>query len=90
MKGLKTLYRRELALAWSGGGGPLLACGFFLCLTVLVPLAVGGDPSRLTPLSGGVAWLGRDMAALDDASLKAQRREMQVAMEHFRSTGEVS
>ena len=42
MNGLTTLFRRELALAWSGGGGPLLACGFFLCLTVLIPLAAGG------------------------------------------------
>ncbi|MEY3842127.1 MAG: hypothetical protein RLZZ542_1237, partial [Pseudomonadota bacterium] len=39
MKALMVLFRRELALAWSGGGGPLLACGFFLCLTVLIPLA---------------------------------------------------
>lgn len=51
------LFRRELALAWSGGGGPLLACGFFLCLTVLVPLAVGGDPAGLKALAGGIAWL---------------------------------
>ena len=52
MKGLMTLYRRELALAWSGGGGPLLACGFFLCLTALIPLAAGGDPAGLKPIAG--------------------------------------
>lgn len=63
MRALLILWRRELALAWAGGGGPLLACGFFLCLTVLVPLAVGGDPSRLTPLSGGVAWLALALAS---------------------------
>ena len=57
MKALVILWRREVALAWSGGGGPLLACGFFLCLTVLVPLAAGGDPAGLKPVAGGIAWL---------------------------------
>lgn len=57
MRELIVLWRRELALAWSGGGGPLLACGLFLCLTVLLPLAVGGDPAGLRPVAGGVAWL---------------------------------
>jgi heme exporter protein B len=63
VRALLILWRRELALAWAGGGGPLLACGFFLCLTVLVPLAVGGDPVRLTPLSSGVAWLALALAS---------------------------
>lgn len=57
MSGLLTLFRRELGLAWSGGGGPLLACGFFLCLTILVPLAAGGDPAGLRPVAGSIAWL---------------------------------
>ncbi|HYC75413.1 heme exporter protein CcmB [Brevundimonas sp.] len=63
MKALLILWRRELALAWSGGGGPLLACGFFLCLTVLVPLAAGGDPAGLRPVAGGVAWLALALAS---------------------------
>lgn len=57
------LWRRELALAWAGGGGPLLACGFFLCLTALVPLAVGGDPAGLRTMSGGVVWLALALAS---------------------------
>ena len=63
MRALVLLWRRELALAWAGGGGPLLACGFFLCLTTLVPLTVGGDPAALKPLSGGVAWLALALAS---------------------------
>ncbi|RZJ02372.1 MAG: heme exporter protein CcmB [Brevundimonas sp.] len=63
MRALVLLWRRELSLAWAGGGGPLLACGFFLCLTTLVPLTVGGDPAALTPLSGGVAWLALALAS---------------------------
>lgn len=59
-----TLWRRELALAWAGGGGPLLACGFFLCLTVLLPLAAGGDPAGLRPIAGGVAWLALAVSSI--------------------------
>ena len=64
MKGLMTLYRRELALAWSGSGGPLLACGFFLCLTALIPLAAGGDPAGLKPIAGGIAWLALALSSV--------------------------
>ena len=64
MKALMILFRRELALAWSGGGGPLLACGFFLCLTVLVPLAAGGDPAGLKPIAGGIAWVALAVSSI--------------------------
>jgi len=58
------LWRRELSLAWAGGGGPLLACGFFLCLTVLVPLAAGNDPAALRPLAGGIAWVALAVSSI--------------------------
>ena len=64
MRALILLWRREVALAWSGGGGPLLACGFFLCLTVLVPLAAGGDPAGLKPVAGGIAWLALALSSI--------------------------
>ena len=64
MRALLILWRRELALAWAGGGGPLLACGFFLCLTVLVPLAAGGDPAGLKPVAGGIAWLALALSSI--------------------------
>lgn len=64
MRGLGILFRRELALAWAGGGGPLLACGFFLCLTALVPLAAGGDPAGLKPVAGGIAWLALALSSI--------------------------
>jgi heme exporter protein B len=60
----RVLLERELDLAWSGGGGPLLACGFFGCLTAILPLAVGGDPRTLGPVAGGVAWLALALASL--------------------------
>ncbi len=58
------LFRRELSLAWGGGGGPLLACGFFACLTAILPLAAGGDPSVLRPVASGVAWLALALSSL--------------------------
>jgi len=64
MRALMVLWRREVALAWAGGGGPLLACGFFLCLTVLVPLAAGGDPAGLKPVAGGIAWLALAVSSI--------------------------
>lgn len=64
MRALLILWRRELALAWAGGGGPLLACGFFLCLTVLVLLAAGGEADGLRSMSGGVAWLALALSSV--------------------------
>lgn len=64
MRALAILFRRELALAWSGGGGPLLACGFFLCLTVLVLLAGGGETAGLRTMSGGIAWLALALSSV--------------------------
>ena len=61
---LTVLFRRELSLAWGGGGGPLLACGFFACLTVLVPLAAGGDPAGLKPVAAAIAWLALALASM--------------------------
>lgn len=64
MSALMTLFRRELSLAWGGGGGPLVACGFLLCLAVLFPLATGSDPRVLTPAAAGVAWLALAAASI--------------------------
>lgn len=64
MKALAILFRRELALAWAGGGGPLLACGFFLCLTVLILLAGGGEAEIMRSMSGGVAWLALALSSV--------------------------
>lgn len=60
----RVLFERELSLAWGGGGGPLLACGFFVCLTAILPLAAGGDPSTLKPVATGIAWLALALASL--------------------------
>ena len=57
MTGFLVLFRRELALAWGRGGGPLLALAFFACTATLLPLAVGSQPARLAAVATGSAWL---------------------------------
>lgn len=41
MSSLGAIFRRDVALAWSAGGGALAPLGFFLGATALVPLAIG-------------------------------------------------
>lgn len=61
---MRVLFGRELSLAWGGGGGPLLACGFMLCLTAILPLAAGGDPRVLAPAASGSNWMALALASL--------------------------
>ena len=64
MSALRQLFVRELSLSWSGGGGPLLACGFMACFAVIVPLAVGEDLMVLAPVAAGITWVGLAVASL--------------------------
>ena len=64
MSAAARLFRRELALAWSGGGGPLLALGFYAAVTTLIPLAASPDPRRLAGVATGVAWVALALASL--------------------------
>ena len=58
------LLRREMALLWNGGGGPLLACGFLLSLAVIVPLGAGPSLDQLAGLAPGLVWLALSLASL--------------------------
>ena len=64
MRGFGVLMQRELALAWGRGGGPLLACAFYACLTTLLPLAAGPEPARLALVAPGSAWVALALASL--------------------------
>ena len=64
MSALLALLRREIGLAWGGGGAPLLAVGFYAALTTLVPLAAGPEPERLALLAPGIAWIALVLASL--------------------------
>ena len=64
MNGLGVLLRRELALSWGRGGGPLLALAFYAAVATLLPLAVGSEPARLAAMAPGSAWLALALASL--------------------------
>ena len=64
MRMLLVLFRRELAMAWSGGGGPLLALAFYAATATLIPLAAGPSPQRLAGIAAGVAWVALALASL--------------------------
>ena len=57
------LAKREVALAW-GGGGPFLAVGFFAAVTIMLPLGLGAAPAQLSGVAPGVAWIALVLASL--------------------------
>lgn len=64
MSGFVVLLRRELALSWGRGGGPLLALAFYAATATLLPLAMGPEPTRLAAIAPGSAWLALALASL--------------------------
>ena len=64
MRPLLTLLGREMALAWSRGGGPLPALAFYAGMATLLPFAVGPEPERLAAVAPGFAWLALALASL--------------------------
>ncbi len=64
MKALAVIFRRELALAWSGGGGPVLALGFYAAIATLVPLSTDPSSRNLAGIAAGIAWVALALASL--------------------------
>jgi heme exporter protein B len=64
MSAFLVLMRRELALAWGGGGGPLLGLTFFATIATLTPLSIGAEPERLASIATGSAWMALALASL--------------------------
>src|SRR3954463_10484779 len=64
MEALLVLFRRELALAWGRGGGPMLALPFYAAIAALLPMAVGAEPERLKAIATGSAWLALALTSL--------------------------
>ena len=49
--------KRDMRLAWSQGGGALLAIGFFLIAVSLFPFGIGPAPQTLARIAAGVIWV---------------------------------
>ena len=58
------LIRRDLALALTRGGGPLLALGFYLTLMAMIPLSLGPDQVLLSRIAAGLTWLCLALSSL--------------------------
>lgn len=58
------LVRRDVKLAWSQGGGALLALGFFFVAVSLFPFGVGPAPQVLARIAPGVIWVVALLAAV--------------------------
>jgi heme exporter protein B len=61
---LLVLLRRETALAWGRGGGPLVTVGFYAGVATLLPLAIGPEAERLAAVATGAAWVALALASL--------------------------
>ena len=64
MKGLASLMRREIALAWGRGGGPLIALAFYAAAVTLLPLSSGASLDKLKLLAPGFSWVALALASL--------------------------
>ncbi len=64
MRGFAILLRREIALAWGRGGGPLIALAFNACAVTLLPLAAGASLDKLRLLAPGFSWVALALASL--------------------------
>jgi len=58
------LLGRETALAWGRGGGAMVSGGFYLGMAVLLPLAIGPEPGRLSAIAPGAAWTALALSTL--------------------------
>ncbi len=64
MSPVSALLGRELSLAWGRGGGPLLACAFYVGLATLLPLAEGPEPKVLAAVAPGAAFAALALSSL--------------------------
>lgn len=64
MSGSFAVFRRELKLAWSGGGGAALPVGFFAAAASMTPFAVGSDTVALQTAGPGVIWIALALSSL--------------------------
>lgn len=58
------LLRRELALAWAGGGGAALPAAFFLGMATLAPFALGQALDLAPKVAAAILWLALALATL--------------------------
>lgn len=58
------LFRRDLALAFSGGGGAMTGVIFFLAVVATIPFGMGPDLNLLSRIGPAILWIGALLSAL--------------------------
>ncbi len=58
------LFRRDLALAFAGGGGAMTGVIFFLAVVATVPFGIGPDLNLLSRIGPAILWIGALLSAL--------------------------
>jgi len=58
MSAFIALIKRDLALAYQSGSGPVLGLVFYLCLVILFPFGVGPNMNILSLVSPAIIWAG--------------------------------
>jgi heme exporter protein B len=64
MTAFKALLKRDMQLAFLGGGGAFLAVVFFGIIAVLFAFGIGADQMLLSRIAVGVLWTSATLAAL--------------------------
>ncbi|MHA1571328.1 MAG: heme exporter protein CcmB [Alphaproteobacteria bacterium] len=64
MKALAVILRRELHLAFRGGGDSATTVLFFVLAAILFPFGIGPEASVLTRIGAGVIWVVALLAAM--------------------------
>ncbi len=64
MSAFKALLKRDMQLAFLGGGGAFLAVVFFGIIAVLFAFGIGADQMLLSRIAVGVLWTSATLAAL--------------------------
>lgn len=58
------LFRRDLTLAFSGGGGAMTGVIFFLAVVATIPFGIGPDLNLLSRIGPAILWIGALLSAL--------------------------
>lgn len=61
---MTALFRRDLRLAFAGGGGAMTGVIFFLAVIATVPFGIGPDLNLLARIGPAILWIGALLAAL--------------------------
>lgn len=87
MRGVFSVFRRELGLAWAGGSGLFLPAAFFAGTIFLAPLGVGAEPGLLSRLAPGLIFVSLCLASLTTLERMFQADLEVGALDHQRLSG---